>query len=140
MGFNQLKMYTFRYIFKKMSSSDNDSSILDSEEDFTIEESEIDTELSSIIKSAKFNNKKAQITGLLFYHNHRFVQLLEGEKAQLEQLMDKLALDKRHKNIERIVDEPLGHRYFDKWHMDSFNINNKEMIDPSALRLFKDMY
>lgn len=101
---------------------------------------DVNSELPSIIKKAKFNNKKYEITGLLFYHNHYFVQILEGEKSHLEHLMAKLTLDPRHKNIERIVDEPLGHRYFEKWHMDSFNINNNEEIDPSALRLFKEVY
>ena len=52
MGFNQIKMYTFRYIFKKMSSSDNDSSVLDSEDDFDIEESE------KAKKSKKIKDKK----------------------------------------------------------------------------------
>lgn len=105
-----------------------------------IDKDKIQTELNSIIAKAKVYNKKAGITGLLFYHNNSFVQILEGDEESLNVLLTKIAQDNRHKNIQRIIDEPLGHRYFDNWHMDSFNISSKEEIDPSALRLFKEVY
>lgn len=106
----------------------------------TIDEKIIEEELERIIEKAKANNKSLAITGLLFFHNKRFVQVLEGEKTHLERLMTRLAQDNRHKNIERIIDEPIEERYFSYWNMDCFNLDNKQQIDPSALRLFKEVY
>ena len=55
--------------------------------------------LADIVIRSEKNNLKYGITGLLFYHNGRFIQVLEGERGSLEGLMSILENDDRHKPV-----------------------------------------
>ncbi len=101
---------------------------------------EIDNILRDIIKISKINNVKNEISGLLFYHNSRFLQFIEGDKNSLELLMKNIARDPRHKNIIRIIDEPVYVRSFSGWSMDSFNLNNNDAISLAELNAIRDIY
>jgi len=100
----------------------------------------IDKILTDIVTVSKINNQQRAITGLLFYHNERFLQFIEGEKNELELLMQTLAKDPRHKNIERIIDEYIPLRGFSNWSMDSFNLGNNDVISLSQLNSIRDVY
>ena len=63
---------------------------------------DIDQLLSDITKVAKRDNMQQKITGLLFYHQGRFLQLIEGPISALENLMAILERDTRHNNIEML--------------------------------------
>ena len=104
------------------------------------EERTIDQDLINITTAAKRHNVEYGITGLLFYHNGRFLQIIEGPQKSLESLMDILETDTRHRNIERIIDEPIRERGFRDWNMDSFNLSDTEKIDPQELRVIRDVY
>ena len=81
---------------------------------YTGEEGAIDEVLSDIINVSESYNADHQITGVLLYHNQRFVQFIEGPKAELETLMAKL--EKTHvNNIQRVVDDPIEERGFNDW-------------------------
>jgi hypothetical protein len=101
---------------------------------------EIDKVLSDITITAKINNLESGITGLLFYHNNYFVQVIEGERDTLEGLISILENDNRHKNIERVVDEEINKRKFSDWNMDSFNLSEEDKIDPEELKKILDVY
>lgn len=100
----------------------------------------IDKILTDIVTVSKINNQRRAITGLLFYHNERFLQFIEGEKHELESLMLTLAKDPRHKNIERIIDEYIPVRGFTNWSMESLNLSNNEVISLSQLNSIRDVY
>lgn len=104
----------------------------------TSNNTDINKTLNDISKKARINNKNLDITGLLFYHNQRFVQILEGNKESLEKLLKIIEKDKRHQNIERIIDEKVDKRGFKEWNMDSFNISENEIIDPVELKNITD--
>ena len=104
----------------------------------TLKNTDINKTLDDISRKARLNNKNLNITGLLFYHNRRFVQILEGSTESLEKLLKIIEKDKRHKNIERIIDEEINKRGFEEWNMDSFNISENEEIDPVELKKITD--
>ncbi len=101
---------------------------------------DINDVLSDIVIRSQINNLEFGITGLLFYHNGRFVQVLEGERDSLEGLMSILEKDKRHENIQRIIDEPIKKRAFKEWSMDSLNLSEDVPIDPDELIRIRDAY
>ena len=101
---------------------------------------DIDTALKDIVEIAKVKNTKANITGLLFYHNSRFLQFIEGSKDELEKLMLRISADSRHTNIVRIVDEPVCVRSFSGWAMDSFNLNSDDVLSVEELNAVRDVY
>lgn len=110
--------------------------------EYTGSDSDIETDIAEITKTAKINNSKNEITGLLFYHDHHFLQVIEGEQKTLEEIMTVQAKDVRHKNIERVIDEAIPNRSFDDWNMASFNLSDDEPLTPEEIKkltvLFKD--
>lgn len=101
-------------------------------------------EIASVLKDiscvAKLNNPKVDITGVLFYHNRRFLQVIEANKAALEDLMQRIANDNRHKNIVRLLDEPILNKSFSSWNMDSFNLDDEDRLEISELKNITEAY
>ena len=58
--------------------------------------------LSKILESSRINNLKRNITGCLLYNNKVFLQLLEGEKEDILELLDIIKKDDRHHNFTLI--------------------------------------
>ena len=83
-------------------------------------ESKIDQVLDDIVAVAKEENLKRQITGVLFFHNNKFMQVIEGARTDLEFLMYKITKDPRHFNIEYLINTPVESRGFADWNMDVF--------------------
>lgn len=104
--------------------------------------SDINTVLSSISTVAKKYNLEFSITGLLFFHNGCFVQIIEGPQQSLEGLMEVLENDIRHENIIRLIDEPIEERSYSDWNMDSFNLSDSQELDTDKLinisRVYKE--
>ena len=100
----------------------------------------IDTDLQAIVSAAKRNNPKLGITGVLFYHNGKFIQVIEGEEPGLRHLMTLLHQDTRHRNITVLIDEPVEKRGFADWNMDSFNLSNQDSLDVTTMEKVRDAY
>ena len=107
---------------------------------YTGARNEIDSVLSDISKHAASSNKRLWITGLLFFHEGYFLQLIEGRKEDLEILMSKLERDPRHCDLHRIVDEAISGRSFEEWRMDSFNLNDFDKLDLDSVKAILDVY
>lgn len=107
---------------------------------YTGARSEIDSVLSDIRSNSVSNNKRLGITGLLFFHDGYFLQLLEGEREAIERLMSKLERDPRHCDLHRIVDESTRERSFEEWRMDSFNLTDFDKFDLDSLEAILDVY
>ena len=103
-------------------------------------EDDINQVLIDIVEKSKVNNPLLEITGLLFYHNNRFVQVIEGERESLGKLMSILEKDSRHKNIEILIDKEIQKRGFEKWNMDSLNLSKLEELDLLELTAIRDAY
>jgi hypothetical protein len=101
---------------------------------------DIDDVLADIVVRSEINNLEFGITGLLFYQNGRFIQVLEGERDSLEGLMSILEQDDRHENIQRIIDQAIKKRAFEEWSMDSLNLSEGATIDPDELIRIRDAY
>jgi lipopolysaccharide biosynthesis regulator YciM len=70
------------------------------------------TELLALLKGSVRRNTRAGITGLLLYQGGSFIQALEGEKAALAELFEKISHDPRHHNIIRLIQGPIKERDF----------------------------
>ncbi|HVG15941.1 MAG TPA: BLUF domain-containing protein [Chitinophagaceae bacterium] len=74
-------------------------------------------DLKEILFKSRKNNTRAGITGLLLFHEGNFIQVLEGNKADISALYERIALDHRHKLLIKLVDEPTEKRNFPDWSM-----------------------
>ncbi len=71
----------------------------------------------SILESSRRNNDRNGITGVLFYSDGHFLQVLEGESLVVRQIYDRIMTDSRHRDIVLLLNEPVARRDFDGWTM-----------------------
>lgn len=106
--------------------------------DYTGTSKTLEEDIRNICHVSKNGNIKFAISGVLFYHNNNFLQVIEGDKEDLENLMKNIEKDNRHKNFIKIIDDSISQRCFEDWSMDSFNLNNRQYIDENIVRYLKD--
>ena len=66
---------------------------------------------------ARDYNEQHGITGTLCYGNGHFLQCIEGEKRHVFALQERIFADRRHKNVEVLLLQEIGHRSFADWRM-----------------------
>lgn len=62
-------------------------------------------------------NARVDITGVLLYAANTFLQVLEGEADAVERLLQRIATDSRHCEMEIVLDERVESRVFGQWSM-----------------------
>lgn len=108
--------------------------------EYTGQKDDIESVLKDITTIAKIQNAELEITGVLFYQNGNFIQIIEGEEGNLRKLLDKIECDSRHRNMEYIIDEAVTARGFSDWNMDSFDLDDEKSINRGMLRGVSDAY
>ena len=78
-----------------------------------------EAELADLLQKAREHNEDHGLTGLLLYaEDGRFVQVLEGEVAQVHDLYFlHISRDERHQNLVLLADGSLNERRFADWRM-----------------------
>jgi hypothetical protein len=76
-----------------------------------------DYDLYSLVQAAQTRNARDSITGLMLYDEGRFYQWLEGPVENVARLMQAIAADTRHTDIEILSDKPAAVRQFGDWKM-----------------------
>lgn len=75
------------------------------------------SELDRLLCQARSHNRRAGITGLLVHKAGHFLQVLEGERDDVEALMVRIQNDIRHREVTVLMrDEPVE-RHFGDWAM-----------------------
>lgn len=76
-----------------------------------------DDDLLAILDTSREFNKENNISGLLLYRDAFFIQVLEGERTQIELLFERIRKDSRHRNVLKLYQQPIGQRKFGEWAM-----------------------
>ncbi len=74
-------------------------------------------EFAIILGQSLRNNPAKEITGLLLYHDGSFMQIIEGEKANVLALYETIRHDSRHEHVKTIVEGEQNGRKFPDWAM-----------------------
>lgn len=93
-------------------------------------------ELSTILETARRNNARLEVSGMLLYDDGAFFQILEGERDVVESLFNKISTDPRHGRITKIVVEPIEKRSFAEWTMGYPRITRAELAAIPGLNDF----
>ncbi|GAB3849302.1 hypothetical protein GCM10028822_13490 [Hymenobacter terrigena] len=72
-------------------------------------------ELARMVEQARIHNYSQAITGVLFYAEGRFLQVLEGEIAPVEALYEHIRQDSRHTEVVKMHGAPGAQRLFPHW-------------------------
>ncbi len=101
--------------------------------DYVGDEHEIDQVLDDISQQSQIRNAEKHITGVLFYHNGKFIQFIEGDESNLRDIMSLIKTSRRHTNLSYLVDEGVKQRGFSEWNMGCFNLSNKKTLNQDEL-------
>ena len=74
-------------------------------------------DLEDILQYARKNNAEKGITGALVYIDGVFLQVLEGDAAELKTLMAKIAQDVRHEAVSVLQEGDVPAAVFGEWQM-----------------------
>ncbi len=83
--------------------------------------------VSDIIKTARIENGTHEITGVLLFDGINFTQYFEGKDADVDQLLDNILRDKRHRNITVILSGQHQHRLYENWGMGYIDISGHDL-------------
>ena len=75
------------------------------------------TVTTSILEKSNINNKRENITGVLCQGLGLWMQVLEGERHQVNVLYSRIMTNRHHHNLELLSMEEITHRRFGQWSM-----------------------
>lgn len=88
------------------------------------------SQLVDLLTKSRINNARRGITGMLLYKGGNFIQVLEGQKSNVSELLEIIKADPRHRGTELLLEEKIEHRAFQDWPMGFRNLD-----DPAILAL-----
>lgn len=71
-----------------------------------------DIDVKIIVGESQVRNRRLDITGMLVQTEHHFLQIIDGRKEAVDQLMSSVMRDCRHMNIRRVLEESISKRLF----------------------------
>jgi len=74
-------------------------------------------DLAQMLEESRIRNARRDITGVLVFVDGVFLQVLEGEKDDVEDLMESIRRDPRHRDIKIFHEEEIDRRAFPTWRM-----------------------
>ncbi len=76
-----------------------------------------DPDVRKLLFVSRRNNRRKDITGCLLFSGSHFVQVLEGERTALSELIAQIASDPRHDKVQVVVDHQVKMRRYPDWSM-----------------------
>ena len=80
-------------------------------------------EMVDLMDLAAANNQRLGISGLLFFSQQEFIQVLEGPAAEVHTLYGKILKDPRHDNARLVSLHEITERLFPAWSMKSITLS-----------------
>jgi Sensors of blue-light using FAD len=93
--------------------------------------------LAAILKTSKERNTASGVTGVLCHcaTSHIFMQVLEGGRAAVNALYNRIGRDPRHHEIALLSYEEIGERSFSGWSMGQVNMSR---LNPALLLKYSE--
>ncbi|MGN6524963.1 MAG: BLUF domain-containing protein [Burkholderiaceae bacterium] len=76
-----------------------------------------DVELQVLLGQAQIRNRRLDVTGILVKGDGHFCQVLEGRPKAVEQVMERVRRDPRHRNVRVLWEQVITRREFGQWAM-----------------------
>lgn len=91
--------------------------------------------LYAILKESKAKNPALGVTGVLCFSSGIFLQVLEGGRAQVNTLYNRIVSDDRHTDVVLLSYEEIEERCFAGWSMGQVNLSR---VNPSLLLKYSE--
>jgi hypothetical protein len=73
--------------------------------------------IAAILRTARSNNPRHNVTGALLYSDGCFAQVLEGRREDVEHIFETIQCDRRHSDVTIMHLHPVDERSFAAWSM-----------------------
>lgn len=91
------------------------------------------SELVRILATARRHNPTIGATGILLFCQGAFFQVLEGPRAAISTLYDRIAVDPRHERVTKLIEAPIAERSFRDWTMGLVQVTPAELAEVPGL-------
>jgi hypothetical protein len=75
-------------------------------------------DVDRIVQQSRHNNAVDGVTGLLWYQDGLFLQVIEGPESSVAATFARIATDPRHEELTILSDRPIEAREFGYWSME----------------------
>ncbi|MGV7229979.1 MAG: BLUF domain-containing protein [Nitrospirales bacterium] len=95
-------------------------------------------DLEDILRTARENNARLGITGMLLYGNKTFIQILEGEEGVVHELVKTIKRDPRHTNFQIVKQKPIEQHEYADWSMGFKRVSGEDFEAVKGLEDFEE--
>jgi Sensors of blue-light using FAD len=92
-------------------------------------------DLISVLRQSVANNPRVGVTGVLCYSGEIFLQVLEGGRSQVSSLYNRIAQDRRHRDVVLLSYDEIEERCFAGWAMGQVNMAR---LNPALLLKYSE--
>lgn len=85
--------------------------------------------LMALLRQSRERNERQDITGMLLFKDGLFLQVLEGQERDVDEIYQSICLDERNAGNYLIERKAIGERNFPDWRMGFENISNRNLGD-----------
>ena len=86
-------------------------------------------ELEELLVQSRERNLRQNVTGMLLYRCHTYMQVLEGEEEDVDDIFRSIQRDPRNTHVTKLLKENIPHRDFPNWSMGFKRIKDDEPIE-----------
>lgn len=98
-------------------------------------------ELFALLKKARANNIKHQITGLLLYDDMSFMQLMEGDRTSVEDIFEnRIKPSRLHTRVTLLAHREIEERNFENWSMGFMSSKHRKIQEIPGFRDFSQTH
>lgn len=90
-------------------------------------------DLLDLLHKARARNAQLDITGMLLHQSGDFFQVIEGSQLAIAQLFAEISSDVRHRDVVKIIEEPIPNRLFGDWTMALADVTEVELSEIDGL-------
>ena len=92
--------------------------------------------LIALLNQARNRNERQNVTGMLLYADGNFMQVLEGDERDVEEIYNEILNDERNKGHIIIEKENIEDRDFPDWSMGFKNLSSQREAMPKGFSKF----
>jgi hypothetical protein len=94
------------------------------------------SDIQKILESAQRHNHQNEVTGLLLFKEHHFIQILEGHQESVLETLARIVKDRRNSHVRVLVESWNTKRTFERWAM-AFHDGD---IDQNTAHLVSELF
>lgn len=86
-------------------------------------------ELVALLDLSRRNNERVGLSGMLLYCSQSFLQVLEGDPAEIDTTYARIFADDRHINLRLLLDAEVPRPLFPNWTMGFDHVDDEELSE-----------